>query len=178
MSISQSGRKGLIKTLKISLDLSCNYECNYCSQRFVPYAESTNTEDLEDLEDFLQQLTASVIHAPERIEFWGGEPPVYIKNLKPLADRRRVLYLDAEFLIITNRSLLSLETNEWLDRMGFVLGLSHHWLGDHARDADPLDTPGRRAAILDLYARRHPRDHISIKTMISSQNPSRAAVQL
>ena len=135
VSTNQPGRKGLIKTLKISLGLSCNYECNYCSQRFVPHAESTNPEDVED---FLQQLIASLSQAPGRIEFWGGEPLVYIKTLKPLAERLRVLYPDAEFLIITNGSLLSLETNEWLDRMGFVVGLSHDGPGYHARGADPL----------------------------------------
>ncbi len=175
VSANQPGRKGLIKTLKISLGLSCNYECNYCSQRFVPHAESTNPEDVED---FLQQLTASLSQAPERIEFWGGEPLVYIKTLKPLAERLRVLYPDAEFLIITNGSLLSLETNEWLDRMGFVVGLSHDGPGYHARGADPLDDPQQRAAIMDLYARLHPQGRISINAMISSQNPSRAAVQM
>jgi uncharacterized protein len=175
VSTPQPGRKGLIKTLKISLGLSCNYECNYCSQRFVPHAESTNPEDVDD---FLQQLTASLSQAPERIEFWGGEPLVYIKTLKPLAERLRVLYPDAEFLIITNGSLLSLETNEWLDRMGFVVGLSHDGPGYHARGADPLDEPDKRAAIMDLYARLHPQGRISINAMISSQNTSRAAVQL
>ncbi|NDE55037.1 MAG: hypothetical protein EB069_10820, partial [Actinobacteria bacterium] len=42
VSANNPGRKGLIKTLKISLGLSCNYACNYCSQRFVPHADSTN----------------------------------------------------------------------------------------------------------------------------------------
>lgn len=28
--------------LKISLGLSCNYACEYCSQRFVPRADETN----------------------------------------------------------------------------------------------------------------------------------------
>jgi uncharacterized protein len=44
------------------------------------------------VEDFLRQLTASLSQAPERIEFWGGEPLVYIKTLKPLAERLRMLY--------------------------------------------------------------------------------------
>lgn len=175
VSVSQPGRKGLIKTLKISLGLSCNYECNYCSQRFVPHSESTNPEDVED---FLQQLTASLSQAPERIEFWGGEPLVYIKTLKPLTERLRVLYPDAEFLVITNGSLLSIETNEWLDRMGFVVGLSHDGPGYHARGADPLDDPQQCAAIMDLYARLHPQGRISINAMISNQNSSRAAVQI
>jgi uncharacterized protein len=89
-----------------------------------------------------------------------------------------VLYPDAEFLIITNGSLLSLETNDWLDRMGFVVGLSHDGPGYHARGADPLDDPEKRAAIMDLYARLHPQGRISINAMISRQNTSRAAVQI
>jgi len=89
-----------------------------------------------------------------------------------------VLYPDAEFLMITNGSLLTLEINEWLEQMGFAIGLSHDGPGYHARGFDPLDDPEQRAAIMDLYARLHPQGRISINAMISSQNPSRAAVQL
>ena len=175
VSVSQPGQKGLIKTLKISLGLSCNYECNYCSQRFVPHAESTNPTDVGD---FLQQLTASLSQAPEQIEFWGGEPLVYIKTLIPLAERLRNLYPSASFHIITNGSLLNTQINEWLDRMSFFVGISHDGPGYHARGADPLDDPQQRAAIMDLYARLHPQGRISINAMISNQNSSRAAVQI
>jgi sulfatase maturation enzyme AslB (radical SAM superfamily) len=47
VSVDQPGLKGVIKTLKVSLGLSCNYECNYCSQRFVPHTESSNPSDIE-----------------------------------------------------------------------------------------------------------------------------------
>ena len=40
-----------------------------------------------------------------------------------------------------------------------------------------MDDPQQRAAILDLYARLHPQNRISINAMVSSHNPSRAAVQ-
>lgn len=174
VSANSPGRKGLIKTLKISLGLSCNYACNYCSQRFVPHADSTNPSDVDD---FLQLVQGSLSQGPERIEFWGGEPLVYIKTLKPLAERLRVLYPDTEFLMITNGSLLTFEINEWLDRMGFSIGLSHDGPGYHARGADPLDDPEQREMIMDLYARLHPKGRISINAMISKQNPSRAEVQ-
>ncbi len=82
VSVSQPGRKGDIKTLKISLGLSCNYECGYCSQRFVPHAEQTNPGDVGP---FVAQLTASLTAPPARIEFWGGEPFVYWKTLKPIS---------------------------------------------------------------------------------------------
>ena len=69
VSVNQPGRKGDIKTLKIGLGLSCNYECGYCSQRFVPHAEQTNPGDVGP---FVAQLTASLTAPPARIEFWGA----------------------------------------------------------------------------------------------------------
>lgn len=107
----KSDIKGVIKTLKVSLGLSCNYECNYCSQRFVAHAESSNSGDIEP---FVAQLTGALTQAPQRIEFWGGEPFVYWKTLKPLAERLRALYLDADFNIITNGSLLDEEKTNGL----------------------------------------------------------------
>jgi uncharacterized protein len=174
VSVDQPGRKGSIRTLKVSLGLSCNYECSYCSQRFVPHAESSNPDDIEA---FIAQLTEALIEPPERVEFWGGEPFVYWKTLKPLAERLRQLYPQVSFNIITNGSLLDAEKNEWLDRMGFGVGLSHDGPGYHARGADPLDDPEKRAAILDLYARLHPQGRISINSVLNAGNRSRAHVQ-
>ena len=175
VSVDQPGRKGSIRTLKVSLGLSCNYECSYCSQRFVPHAESSNPDDIKP---FVDQLTDALIEPPERIEFWGGEPFVYWKTLKPLAESLRQLYPQATFNIITNGSLLDDEKNEWLDRMGFGVGLSHDGPGYHARGADPLDDPEKRAAIMDLYARLHPQGRISVNAMLHADNRSRAHVQV
>ena len=174
VSVNQPGRKGQVRILKISLGLSCNYECSYCSQRFVPHAESSNPADIEP---FVSQLMDAMIEPPERIEFWGGEPFVYWKTLKPLTERLRQLYPQASFNIITNGSLLDVEKNEWLDRMGFGVGLSHDGPGYHARGADPLDDPEKRAAIMDLYARLHPQGRISVNAMLHADNRSRAHVQ-
>lgn len=174
VSVNQPGRKGQVRILKISLGLSCNYECSYCSQRFVPHADSSNPADIEP---FVSQLMDAMIEPPERIEFWGGEPFVYWKTLKPLAERLRHLYPQASFNIITNGSLLDIEKNEWLDRLGFGVGLSHDGPGYHARGADPLDDPEKRAAIMDLYARLHPQGRISVNAMLHADNRSRAHVQ-
>jgi uncharacterized protein len=174
VSVDLPGRNGGIRVLIVSLGLSCNYECSYCSQRFVPHAESSNPDDIEP---FVAQLTDALIEPPECIEFWGGEPLVYWKTLKPLAERLRQLYPQASFLIITNGSLLDAEKNEWLDRMGFGVGLSHDGPGYHARGADPLDDPEKRAAIMDLYARLHPQGRISVNAMLHADNRSRAHVQ-
>jgi uncharacterized protein len=174
VSVDQPGRKGNIRTLKISLGLSCNYECSYCSQRFVPHADSSNPADADK---FIAQLPDAMIEPPEHIEFWGGEPFVYWKTLKPLAEGLRQLYPHARLSIITNGSLLDVEKNEWLDRLGFAVGLSHDGPGYHARGMDPLDDPEKRAAIIDLYGRLHPQGRISVNAMMHTGNRSRARVQ-
>jgi uncharacterized protein len=161
------------RVLKISLGLSCNYACEYCSQRFVPRASETNPGDIAG---FLNDLDAWVRTPPERVEFWGGEPVVYIKTLRPLAEALRAKYPDASFGVITNGSLLTPEINAWLDRLGFSVGISHDGPGQHVRGPDPLADPVQREAILDLYRRLAPQRRISFNAMMNRHNLSRAAV--
>ncbi len=173
ISIDLPGRKISPRILKISLGLSCNYECEYCSQRFVPRASETNPGDIED---FMTGLDSWITTPPEKIEFWGGEPLVYIKTLVPLAERLRVKYPLTQFSIITNGSLLNSELNEWLDRMAFTVGLSHDGPGQFVRGPDPLEDPQKRAAILDLYKRLAPQGRMSFNAMMNRNNMSRAEV--
>ena len=63
------------RVLKISLGLSCNYECEYCSQRFVPRSQETNPEDIQS---FIDGLDSWITEPPEKVEFWGGEPLVSV----------------------------------------------------------------------------------------------------
>lgn len=174
MSVDRPGLKSSPRTLKISLGLSCNYECEYCSQRFVPRAEETNPGDIDG---FLSGLDSWVTEPPQKIEFWGGEPLVYIKTLRPLAERLKKKFPDASLVMITNGSLLNPELNDWLDRMGFHIGLSHDGPGQHVRGPDPLMDPEKRAAILDLWRRLGPQKRMSFNAMINRNNPSRAEIQ-
>lgn len=114
---------------------------------------------------------------PERIEFWGGEPLVYIKTLRPLAHALRRKYPAAGFSLITNGSLLNADINQWLDDMGFNVGISHDGPGQHVRGPDPLDDPEKRAAILDLYRRLAPKRRVSFNSMLNRANISRAEIQ-
>lgn len=166
--------KGGIKTLKIQLGLSCNYECEYCSQRFVPRSDETNPSNVEP---FMAGLDQWVKSPPDAIEFWGGEPLVYIKTLKPLAEELRKKFPSTALSIITNGSLLNAETNAWLDDMGFTVGISHDGPGQFVRGPDPLDEPEKRAAILDLYKTLSPKGRISFNAMMNRNNASRSAVQ-
>ena len=169
-----AGKTKDIKVLKIQLGLSCNYECVYCSQRFVPRADETNKDDVGP---FLEELP-NWFHPTDdvKVEFWGGEPFVYWKTLKPLAESIRARYPTARFGIVTNGTVLDLEKNAWLDELGFTVGISHDGPGYHARGLDPFDNPEQLAMILDLWHRLGPQGRMSFNAMIHKNNASRGAI--
>jgi len=162
------------RILKISLGLSCNYACEYCSQRFVARNDETNPADVTG---FMDSLDSWVLSPPEAIEFWGGEPLVYIKTLRPLAEALRLKFPQARVSVITNGSLLNPEVNQWLDELGFTVSISHDGHGQSVRGPDPLADPRSRQAILALYQRLAPKGRFSFNAMINRSNQSRADVQ-
>ncbi|MCL4652472.1 radical SAM/SPASM domain-containing protein [Burkholderia multivorans] len=176
VSAEEPGRKGpTIRMLKIQLGHACNYECSYCNQAHI--ARTVEQTGPQDVPAFIDLLRSTLSAPPERVEFWGGEPLVYIKTLRPLIDAIRALYPAARLSMVTNGALLTPEINAWIDEAGLSIGLSHDGPGYHARGRDPLDVPDKRASIMDLYARLHPKGRISINAMMHRDNPSRAAVQ-
>ena len=168
-----NGKQAEIRVLKIQLGLSCNYACTYCSQRFVPHAADGNPTQVDK---FVRNLDRWLVGVPKQIEYWGGEPLVYIKTLKPLAEALRKKFPDVKFLMITNGSLLNEEINQWLDAMGFSIGISHDGPGQFVRGPDPLDDPEQRKHILDLWHRLGPKGRISFNAMVNRQNLDRAAI--
>jgi len=170
-----AGKTKDIKTLKIQLGLSCNYECTYCNQRFVPHADETTKDDVTP---FLETLPTWMNGdgTDLKVEFWGGEPFVYWKTLKPLAEGIRKKYPDAQFTIVTNGTLLDLEKNQWLDELKFNVGVSHDGPGYHVRGLDPFDNPNQLNMIMDLWNRLGTKGRMSFNAMIHKDNPSRAAV--
>ena len=170
------GKKaGRVAKLKIQLGLNCNYGCDYCNQKHVPHAGQTNADDIAP---FLAQLPTWLTPKDQfSIEFWGGEPLVYWKTLKPLAEDLRARYPQAQFSIITNGALLTAEKNEWLDSLGFSVGISHDGPAHETRGEDPLEDPVARDGILDLFRRLHPQRRVTFNTMIHRKNVDRAALQ-
>lgn len=170
-----TGRKSpVVKHLKIQLGLSCNYSCEYCSQRFVPHADPTGPYSVDT---FMSRLIAVMLADDATVEFWGGEPMVYWKTLVPLVDRLRMRYPALTLRMITNGSLLDHMKASWLISNGFHLAISHDGPGQKTRGPDPLEDRATREAVLMLYQRLRPLDRISFNAMIHRDNQSRAAVQ-
>jgi uncharacterized protein len=167
----------LISHLKIQMGLSCNYSCDYCSQKFVERQPETSKKDIDA---FMEKLEA--LHFDEDVglivEFWGGEPLVYWKTLKPLAEAVAEKFDDwknkPRFSIITNGSILTDEIIDWLMMMDFSVGISHDGPGQFVRGPDPFDDPEAKERILGFY-RMMTRlgKSISFNAMLNSKNQSR-----
>ena len=166
------------RVIKIQLGLSCNYSCSYCSQRFIERPPATSKKDIDA---FLQRLDVLDLReeAGLKIEFWGGEPLVYWKTMKPLAEAIREKYdwdNPIKFSVITNGSLLTDEISDWLYDMGFSMAVSHDGPAQHVRGEDPFLDPEKKAVLMRLYKKMKPENRISFSAMLTPGNISRKAV--
>lgn len=135
-------------TLKITMGLKCNFKCTYCNQAHQPHDPVGGPEDADDLIKKIKTNFEIGTYDPVRIEYWGGEPFVYWKTLKPLSEKLRKVYPKAQFTIVTNGSMLDREKVDWLNSMGFSVGMSHDGpLHAQNRGPDPLDDPKMRFGI-------------------------------
>lgn len=170
----------LITHLKIQMGLSCNYSCDYCSQKFVERMPETSKKDIDA---FMKKLEALEFDETKglRIEFWGGEPLVYWKTLKPLAETIAEKFSSwktkPQFSIITNGSILTDDIIDWLMMMNFTVSISHDGPGQSVRGPDPFEDPETKKRILGFY-RMMTRlgKPFSFNTMMNSKNKSRKAV--
>jgi uncharacterized protein len=129
-----------LKIVKITLGLQCNYSCTYCSQAVGRVQENARGRSPDEFVELLQSSAdLPTDGAGLKFEFWGGEPLVYWKKLKPLAENLRRVYPHAQFNIITNGSLLDLEKAQWLVDLGFSVAISHDGPGYFHRGKDPLE---------------------------------------
>lgn len=166
--------------VKILLGLSCNYECDYCNQKYVPHAEETNPANVQSYVDKMDTWFSGGTDGKgtgTRIEFWGGEPLVYWKTLKPLAESIRAKYPHSQFSMITNGSLLDAEKNKWLIDLEFIIGMSHDGPGQPVRGPDPFDDAASKVAILSLFKELAPKAKMSFNTMLNNKNYSRIEIE-
>lgn len=170
--------KGGIRRLKIMLGLACNYSCDYCLQAHVHHDTATTVKDVDPFIASLDWVSDDPDFNGDGlyVEFRGGEPFVYWKTLKPLAEKLRIKWPLAHFSLCTNGSLIDAEKIDWLDNLGFSVGVSHDGPGQHVRGPDPFDDPQQRKNLIDLYWRLKPKGRMSFNAMVNKNNASRAAI--
>jgi uncharacterized protein len=168
ISPHEPGRKSRApSTLKIQLGLRCNYACSYCNQSGeVDAATVTRTADADE---FLARLGGWLEGKPARIEFWGGEPFLYLAKLKRLVPALRARFPEAEFLIVTNGSLIDEEIIEFIERHDILIAVSHDGPGQHLRGPDPFDDPEKARWLAELW-RRRPRGRVMFTVVFTAAN--------
>lgn len=166
-----------VTKLKIQLGLTCNYSCEYCSQRFVPRAEETSRKHIDSFLEKLKFLTFDENRGLS-IEFWGGEPFLYWKTLKPLVAALQEKFSSwnkkPRFSIITNGSLLTEEICDWFVENIQGGAISHDGPGQYVRGPDPFDDPKQLKLMIDLYKRMN--GQFSFNSMLNYSNMSRKAI--
>lgn len=168
-----AGKSRKPKSVKIQIGLKCNYSCVYCNQRAQPHDSDGNPKQVDRFLAKLPQWLDIGTGKGVTIEFWGGEPFVYWKTLKPLAEGVRALYPDARFNIITNGSLLDRERVDWLYDLGFGVGISHDGPAYEAgRGDDPLRNPEQRKWIRYAFDRLITEGRIGFNCVLSTKNGS------
>jgi len=169
------------RRIKISLGLACNRSCSYCNQAVERMGADTSR--IADAKHFLKNLNSwwdggsDGIGGDTKFEFWGGEPLLYWGKIKLLAETIRTYWPNVSFSMISNGDLLDVEKIEWLDKMGFSVGISHDGPGQHLRGGDPLDDPDRRAAIKLLMQTLEPKGLFSFNCVLTSQQYSLVKVE-
>lgn len=176
------GKSRPIRALKIQMGLKCNARCGYCNQTSRPLDSHGN---LQDVKAFLNGLPAWLEPAGTdglgdglRIEFWGGEPFVYWKTMKTLAETLHERYPKAVFNVVTNGTVLDDEKIAWLDKYDFSVAVSHDGPGHKEnRGIDPFDESLSAESLRKLYARLRPKGLISFNCVLAKNNLSLAAVR-
>lgn len=136
------------RVLKIQLGLGCNYSCSYCSQGGQK-AEDTGSADARE---FLANLDRWLHEAPEKVEFWGGEPMLYWHKIKILAPALRERFPAARMSLVTNGTLLTMERACWLHELGFTMAISHDGPGQSLRGADPFEDADWVEMVREVFA--------------------------
>jgi uncharacterized protein len=169
VSPESPGRKSSApQTLKIQLGLKCNYTCSYCNQASeIGSATVTKTADADE---FLAGLDGWLTAAPERIEFWGGEPFVYFAKLKRLVPALRERFPAAEMSVVTNGSLLDAEILDFIERYDLLVAVSHDGPGQSLRGPDPFDDPERAVWLRELWRRRGRAKRMSFNVVLTAAN--------
>ncbi len=145
------------KVLRILLGTKCNYNCEYCSQAYRH--PSTDQSKLEDVGVFLSRLDEWIDDTRlEKIEFWGGEPLVYIKYLYELVPALRERLSKCEFVLITNGSLLTDKIADFFIQYDVHVCVSHDSYAQSIRGDDPLDNPVVLSALRKLLSQVDMRD--------------------
>lgn len=138
------------KKLKIVLGNACNFRCEYCRQNEHLKYQSVQNEDLLRFADGLAE--SFDLSEVETVEWWGGEPLLYWKEIVRLADMLE-RHIGHPFLhhMTTNGSLFTRDIVDYVKAHRFTVKVSHDGPSNFLRTKDVLADPKSLAFIQEIF---------------------------
>lgn len=107
----------------ILLGEKCNKDCKYCYQAGLRKKGLNWKTGPDDVQPFVN-LVREVFPIINGFCFWGGEPLVYWKTLKPLVEKLRPIYPASQMRVTTNGFLIDEEVVHWAVKNRVSLAVS------------------------------------------------------
>ncbi len=157
--------------LRVALGKKCNMGCAYCLQSAAKHQAEPRMDSDELAEAVIRFLGTREI---SNLSFWGGEPFLYLDEIKLLFDRLKPRFTESgngNVSIVTNGSLLGRpDVAAWLraNIEDVFITVSYDGPGQHLRGRNVLDDPGVVETVRWLAAE----NRLGFSTVFTSVNCS------
>lgn len=160
--------KRQVVCIELSLGLSCNFNCKYCSQGI--FKNRAYNGKPGDITPFMCMIEEAGVDLTEdgHIDLWGGEPFVYWKTIQALVPALRQKWPSHKITAVTNGSLLDKEKIDFCKEYGLRLSLSDDGLNEY-RTEEAVHSAKKNDAIFD-YAARTLGNNFKVGTVASLGN--------
>lgn len=112
-----------IDTIFLMMGNECNLNCRYCLQH--PLVEHPISHDINpDIYKFIEQVCRENFTIPLNIRFWGGEPLVFLPNIKKIVNELEKRELPVNFSTMSNGKLVTTDLIEYMKLHKFNFAIS------------------------------------------------------
>lgn len=151
--------------IKFFLGNACNFRCSYCRQNIHEKLKVHDKTDIDNVVDTIRYVAD--MDKPLVIEFWGGEPLLYLDDMIRIADK---LPKSTRYHIVTNGSLVDKHFYKWISKKNYEIVLSHDGPGQVNRTADPLSKKESRKYLIKLHKEKKNRNDFLINSVLTQEN--------
>lgn len=164
--------------IRIVLGQNCNYKCSYCTQNLIKNGEQYTTKDIKKYVTYLKKYydTYYTPHTKKiHFTFWGGEPFLYINEIKLLVSEIREQFSkefsDIRFGTVTNGSLLKGDVFKYITDENISVTISYDGPGQFVRNKQDIFDKGTetRESAMEILKNK---GIISLSAVFHKYNPS------
>jgi len=150
-----------VGTIFVMLGSSCNLNCKYCMQHALIETPVPARNLDAGIIDFIAAHAAES-DKPLDVRFYGGEPLIYMDDIRQIVHLLKEKQANVRFSIISNGKLLTEEIVQFFNAHNFEVAIS--WDGDNVSDTRRYDVvKEHRAELLQI-------DNLSIDGVLTSYN--------